>query len=944
MHVRLDVPGDATSYALVMLQFSQRQADVLDELCGWWEDVCDRKIASQAVFLAVPAGWGRTTVLSGFAAVIADPDAYPTIAVSIAGGSLPDGAALQVRVLQDCFAGAVVRHRAAELLGVDRLGGAVQLGLGVGGLIVTSPFGALVGMLAASVAVGAAGRVWDKRPAGQEGVIARLARAVAHVSVSIPVVVILDDADQLDGDLALMLIGQLIERYDGQVLVVAAVDPRSVLMSSLMSRSQYGLTEGRVHVADADTGMGQGARVALASEMRPGLPRNAGRRIGQRTRTFADVFQVVAADRLEDLADDSDDVTIRTVVDEVIDAQVRWPEPSREAVAVAWAGGVLHAAQVDRVLAAMGAERSAPDEDVVRLEFLVRVAWPPSPPLAQQVQILATRARHGMAAAVLDTAISLIADAGTSVIERVVAAQAAHRVRGDLEDRSGLAAVQCELVEGLEALDDFTAADDVAGTALAEYIDDYGGDRADVEQGKLAAAVLRLARAEAVSNDDPVVQSAVTLALAGGAAVGLEARVWAAVDLLGQPSRHDVAFSLTDQVTAQLETQPIAAALSDQWRLLLAYHAGKAGYPGFQRLLGPLLAAAAPERSDAAQAVLRAVEDPYGDTRLQIAVLEADLAALPVEAEEDRLRLHHALASAYDRVGDYRQALDHGQHELTLRRLIQGSDHPQTLLARGNVAFWTAHSGNVAEALRLAQDMLPDQERVLGPDHRDTLATRGNIAAFTGQRGDAAEALRLFQKLLPDEERVLGRMHPSTLITRNNVATWTGRCGNAAEALRLFRKLLPDRERVLGRMHPDTLTTRGNLAAWTGRSGNAAEALRLSRKLLPDRERVLGRTHPDTLNTRNNVAAWTGQCGDAAEALRLFRELLPDVERVLGPDHPDTLATRNNVAAWTGESGDPVEALRLFRELLRDRERVLGPDHPDTLATRNAIAFLTRGR
>jgi hypothetical protein len=61
MLVRLVVGRGVASYSLVMLQFSQRQSAVLDELVEWWGDISDRKIGSQAVFLAVPPGWGRTT-------------------------------------------------------------------------------------------------------------------------------------------------------------------------------------------------------------------------------------------------------------------------------------------------------------------------------------------------------------------------------------------------------------------------------------------------------------------------------------------------------------------------------------------------------------------------------------------------------------------------------------------------------------------------------------------------------------------------------------------------------------------------------------------------------------------------------------------------------------------------------------------------------------------
>ena len=155
---------------------------------------------------------------------------------------------------------------------------------------------------------------------GKEGMVAKLGRAVAAVSVSVPVVVIIDDADRLEPDLAVILVENLIGRINGQVLVVAAVNPGGDLLSALTSRAAYGLTEGRVRTVDADPGMDYQARVDLAAELCPNLPAAAIRRVGQRTWTFAEVFAVASAERLAELDAQSDDAAIVTVVDEVIDA------------------------------------------------------------------------------------------------------------------------------------------------------------------------------------------------------------------------------------------------------------------------------------------------------------------------------------------------------------------------------------------------------------------------------------------------------------------------------------------------------------------------------------------------------------------------------------------------------------------------------------------------
>jgi hypothetical protein len=71
--------------------------------------------------------------------------------------------------------------------------------------------------------------------------------------------------------------------------------------------------------------------------------------------------------------------------------------------------------------------------------------------------------------------------------------------------------------------------------------------------------------------------------------------------------------------------------------------------------------------------------------------------------------------------------------------------------------------------LALFRALLPDQIRVLGPDHPDTLTARGNVAFFTGEAGDAGGALALSRALLPDQIRVLGPDHPDTLATAAGV-------------------------------------------------------------------------------------------------------------------------------------------------------------------------------
>jgi Tetratricopeptide repeat len=231
-----------------------------------------------------------------------------------------------------------------------------------------------------------------------------------------------------------------------------------------------------------------------------------------------------------------------------------------------------------------------------------------------------------------------------------------------------------------------------------------------------------------------------------------------------------------------------------------------------------------------------------------------------------------------------------------------GSEHRDTLAARGQLALWTGRAGDAAGARDQLAALLPIFERILGPEHPDTLTALGSLAYWTGEAGDAAGARDQFAALLPISDRVSGPEHPATLTSRHELARWTGNAGDAAGARDQFAALLPILERILGPEHPDTLITRSNLAGWTGEAGDAAGARDQFAALLPIRERILGPEHPDTLITRSNLAGWTGNAGDAAGARDQFAALLPIRERILGPEHPGTLITRSNLAYWTAKA------------------------------------------
>jgi hypothetical protein len=91
----------------------------------------------------------------------------------------------------------------------------------------------------------------------------------------------------------------------------------------------------------------------------------------------------------------------------------------------------------------------------------------------------------------------------------------------------------------------------------------------------------------------------------------------------------------------------------------------------------------------------------------------------------------------------------------------------------------------VGEAIALQEQVLADRERILGAEHPDTLAARGNLAFSYWAAGRVGEAIALQERVLADSERVLGAEHPDTIGSRNNLANAYEAAGRTADADRL---------------------------------------------------------------------------------------------------------------------------------------------------------------
>jgi len=126
--------------------------------------------------------------------------------------------------------------------------------------------------------------------------------------------------------------------------------------------------------------------------------------------------------------------------------------------------------------------------------------------------------------------------------------------------------------------------------------------------------------------------------------------------------------------------------------------------------------------------------------------------------------LHEVLFRAGRSLGEaglVTSARDYFHHLHTTTHTLLGPDHPESLTARHDLAYWRGAAGDPAGAAQETEQLLTNRLRVLGPDHPHTLTTRSNLARWRGAAGNPAGAAQETEQLLTDHLRVLGPTTPT---------------------------------------------------------------------------------------------------------------------------------------------------------------------------------------
>lgn len=350
---------------------------------------------------------------------------------------------------------------------------------------------------------------------------------------------------------------------------------------------------------------------------------------------------------------------------------------------------------------------------------------------------------------------------------------------------------------------------------------------------------------------------------------------------------------------------------------------------------------------------------------------------------QQRIRLHLALGTTLQHLGDLPAAGEHFQHAAELSRntaAVPALDRADVLLRLGS---WHWSSGDLAAAegyyaaaidahTQLPQRNLPELARavdahaaslyalgrypaaaeeyrqaismrrqVLGNEHRFTADSLSNLGAVwyemghdTGAETALREALSIYHKVLDDEHVAIGK-------TLNNLGLVRLRQGDADEAETLFRQALAIHTTALGSKHLKVAGNLNNLGLVAEQRGDWNTAVGYFQQALAIQRQALGDEHPALAHAQTNLGRIALYQQQRQRAATLFQQAYTLRLEKLGAEHTALAST----LFWWGLAnchwGDAIPALEQLRHSYRIREQRLGQQHPDSIAARGALAVCT---
>jgi len=288
------------------------------------------------------------------------------------------------------------------------------------------------------------------------------------------------------------------------------------------------------------------------------------------------------------------------------------------------------------------------------------------------------------------------------------------------------------------------------------------------------------------------------------------------------------------------------------------------------------------------------------------------------------------------KLGALPEAAPHLEKAVRLRQAID-PNHPDTLTAQEDLAFYLTTMRRTAEAVELAEKTWKARRELLGPTHHDTLESLDTYAGTLTLKGDYEQAERYRRECLTEREK-LGDRNASYHQSLGNSAWDLNEQGKHDLAEPIIRKCIKLRKAVNPK-DPELMQLLNNLGVALSHQGKfddsvatARESLALGKELVAPRSFQRLYIQHTLLLALFGAGKWKPELLEEAE--QLGRDTFEGRQERLSPSSVHVGRTQVLLGLVLAERGKQSDAERAFREartIFRDK-----PNQEDWIAMAEA--------
>ncbi|MEL7023814.1 MAG: serine/threonine-protein kinase [Pseudomonadota bacterium] len=312
-----------------------------------------------------------------------------------------------------------------------------------------------------------------------------------------------------------------------------------------------------------------------------------------------------------------------------------------------------------------------------------------------------------------------------------------------------------------------------------------------------------------------------------------------------------------------------------------------------------------------------AVQSSYSGAGDETAALEhfklaQDLFDRVGAPKEKHAFLMATLALMYVNLYKYDEAIEVGREAVAVVSSALGPDHPETVVARANLAWYLQLGRRHIEAENEFNAVIDDYERIFGENHFSLGTAIYNLGSLQSETGRYADAMANYTRARDIWRSQVGPTHPYVLVAFSDIAQMHYLVGEHEKSEAAYLELVAIEKESLDADDPYRAYALNNLGMVYHAIGQLDKAETYLTEAQDLRLRALGDSHEFVLDGHINLGRLAKEQGDIEAAKQRFRTVIDVGTERFNPKHSIVGRSYRELGKLLIEQGQANDALPLL--------------------------------